>query len=146
MAIENDINLSQSDLDTVFNRHLELFEILREKLQGSQPIDPELTLGELITSYGGFQVAIIKCISLRFFINHKAELLKYDIISKLLDIETHSDLLQVKIKRFSEFVYDNINKGGQEVVIKLAYYLNDILESEGALLESYSDFLNKNQM
>lgn len=145
LALENDIKLSQSDMDTVFNRHLELFEILREKLEGSEPIDPELTLGELIISSGGFQVAVSKNISLRFFINHKAELLEYDIISKLLDIETQSELLQLKTRRFGDFVYENINKGGEEVIIKLAYFLNDILDSENTLLESYSEFLDKNQ-
>ncbi|MGB6268768.1 MAG: DUF6090 family protein [Olleya sp.] len=145
LAIENDIKLSLADLDTVFNRHLELFELLREKLEGSKPIDPELTLGELIISSGGFQVAVSKSISLRFFINHKAELLEYDIISKLLDIETQSELLQLKTRRLSDFVYENIDKGGEEVIIKLVYFLNDILDSESTLLESYSKFLDKNQ-
>jgi hypothetical protein len=145
LAIKNDIKLSQSDLDTVFNRHIELFEILREKLEGSEPIDPKLTLGELIASSGGFQVTVSKNISLRFFINHKAELLEYDIISKLLDIETQSVVLEEKARRLTNFFYENIDKGGEEVIFKLAYYLNDILDSENTLLESYSEFLDKNQ-
>lgn len=145
LAIENDIKLSQSDLDTVYNRHLKLFEILREKLEGSEPLDPELTLVELIASSGGFQVTTSKNISLRFFINQKAELLEYDIISKLLDIETQSELLQLKTRRLTDFFYENIDEGGEEVFMKLAYYLNDILDSEHTLLESYSEFLDKNQ-
>lgn len=145
LAIENDIKLSQSDLDTVYNRHLKLFEILREKLEGSEPLDPELTLVELIASSGGFQVTTSKNISLRFFINQKAELLEYDIISKLLDIETQSELLQLKTRRLTDFFYENIDDGGEEVFMKLAYYLNDILDSEHTLLESYSEFLDKNQ-
>lgn len=145
LAIENDIKLSQSDLDTIYNRHLKLFEILREKLEGSEPLDPELTLVELIASSGGFQVTTSKNISLRFFINQKAELLEYDIISKLLDIETQSELLQLKTRRLTDFFYENIDEGGEEVFMKLAYYLNDILDSEHTLLESYSEFLDKNQ-
>jgi len=145
LAIENDIKLSQSDLDTVYNRHLELFEILREKLEESEPLDPELTLVELISSSGGFQVTTSKNISLRFFINQKAELLEYDIISKLLDIETQSELLQLKTRRLTDFFYENIDEGGEEVFMKLAYYLSDILDSENTLLESYSEFLDKNQ-
>ncbi|MBZ9778024.1 hypothetical protein LB452_03725 [Psychroflexus sp. CAK8W] len=145
LAIENDIKLSQSDLDTVYNRHLKLFEILREKLEGSEPLDPELTFVELIASSGGFQVTTSKNISLRFFINQKAELLEYDIISKLLDIETQSELLQLKTRRLTDFFYENIDEGGEEVFMKLAYYLNDILDSEHTLLESYSEFLDKNQ-
>ncbi|WP_026948085.1 DUF6090 family protein [Algoriphagus marincola] len=145
LAIENDIKSSQPDLDTVFNRHLELFEILRKKLEGDEPIDPELTPRELISDFGGFQVAVNKSVSLRFFINHKAELLEYDIISKLLDIESQSELLQSKTRRLTDFVYEEMDKGGEEVLLKFAYYLNDILDSEKSLLDSYSDFLDKNQ-
>ncbi|MBY5951600.1 hypothetical protein KUV23_11480 [Algoriphagus marincola] len=145
LAIENDIKSSQPDLDTVFNRHLELFEILREKLEGDEPIGPELTLRELISDFGGFQVAVNKSVSLRFFINHKAELLEYDIISQLLDIESQSELLQSKTRRLTDFVYEEMDKGGEEVLLKFAYYLNDILDSEKSLLDSYLDFLDKNQ-
>lgn len=143
LAIENEIKDSQPDLDTVYNRHLELFEILRDKLEGSEPIDPELTLGELISSSGGFQVAFIKNVSLRFFINNKAELLEFDLISQLLEIETQSDLLKVKTARLTDYTYENIDKGGEEVILKFAYFLSNILDSEQTLLESYANFLKE---
>lgn len=145
LAIENDIQQSQPDLDTVFNRHLELFELLRDKLEGSEPIDPDLTLMELISNFGGFQVAMNKSVSLRFFVNNKAELLDYDIISKLLDLESISELLQLKTRRLGNFVYENMDKGGEAVLLKFAYYLSDVLDSEKALLEAYSEFLKQNQ-
>lgn len=143
LAIENEIKDSQPDLDTVYNRHLQLFEILRDKLEGSEPIDPELTLGELISSSGGFQVAFIKNVSLRFFINNKAELLEFDLISQLLEIETQSDLLKVKTARLTDYTYENIDKGGEEVILKFAYFLSNILDSEQTLLESYANFLKE---
>jgi hypothetical protein len=145
LAIENDIKLSQSELDTVFNRHLELFEIIRPMVEGSEPIDPELTLYKLLADFGGFQVAFNKNISLRFFINNKAELLDYNTISQLLDIESESDILQEKIRRLSDFMNENMNKGGEEVFFKFIVYLNNILDSEHSLLESYSEFLDQNQ-
>lgn len=145
LAIENDIKLSQADLDTVFNRHLELFETLRDMLESTEPIDTDLTIGTLISSSGGFQVTVSKNISLRFFINQKAELLEYDIISKLLDIETQSQLLEQKTTKLMDFMFENVDQGGEEVFIKFAYLLNDILDSENTLLESYREFLDNNQ-
>jgi len=142
LAIENDIKFSQSDLDTVFNRHLELFEKLRPLVEGSEPIDPELTIYRLLTDFGGFQVAVTKNVSLRFFINNRAELLDYNIISQLLDIESKSTLLQEKIRRLSDFINENMDKGGEENFSKFVVYLNNILDSEQSLLESYSEFLN----
>jgi hypothetical protein len=145
LAIENDIKLSQSDLDTVFNRHLELFETIQPMVEGSEPIDPELTILKLLMDFGGFQSATIKNISLRFFINNKAELLEYNTISQLLDIEYQADLLQEKINRLVNFMYGNLDKGGEEVFLRFAVYLNDILDSEQSLLESYSEFLEQYQ-
>ena len=75
-AIENEIVTSQVEIDTVLSRHVALLE----KLESS---DIRMTLGEFISSSGGFQAALIKNISLRFFISNKAELLEYEIIAQL---------------------------------------------------------------
>jgi hypothetical protein len=61
LAIENEIKLSQAEVDTVLNRHLKLYEILQ-----NESAENKQTLGELVSSSGGFQVASIKNVSLRF--------------------------------------------------------------------------------
>ena len=55
LAIENEIELSKSDLDTVFNKHLNLMEAIQSEIGQN-----EKTLGDLIGSLGGVQVATIK--------------------------------------------------------------------------------------
>lgn len=141
MAIESEITSSQIDVDTVLSRHILLYEKLENGFS-----DNEQTLGEFISSSGGFQVATIKNISLRFFISNKAELLKFEIISKLLDIELKTTVLSDKIDRLADFVFDHINENDQEVQIKFTYLLSDVIDSEQSLLESYSEFLEDNQM
>lgn len=126
---------------TVLSRHILLYEKLENGFS-----DNEQTLGEFISSSGGFQVATIKNISLRFFISNKAELLKFEIISKLLDIELKTTVLSDKIDRLADFVFDHINENDQEVQIKFTYLLSDVIDSEQSLLESYSEFLEDNQM
>lgn len=140
LAIENEIKISQSDVDTVLNKHLALFEKLEEGA-----FNEEQTLGEFIASSGGFQVASVKNVSLRFFISNKAELLEFEMISQLLDIEFMSDLLKTKVSRLSDFAYDNINDRSQEVKIKFAYLLSDTIDGEQTLLAAYRDFLDQNQ-
>lgn len=140
LAIENEIEVSRTEIDTVLNRHLKLYEILESGIGNDGQ-----TLVELISSSGGFQVASIKNVSLRFFISNKAELLEFQLISQLLDIELKTDALADKIKLLTEFTYDNINEGNDEVKVKFAYLLGNVIDGEQTLLESYSSFLQDNK-
>lgn len=83
--------------------------------------------------------------SLRFFISNKAELIEFQLISQLLDIELKSEILSDKIKLLSGFTYDNVNSGTYEVKLKFSYFLVDVIESEQALSESYASFLEENK-
>ena len=114
-AIENEILTSQTELDTVLIRHIKLYGILENEIGKN-----EQTLGELISSSGGFQVASIQNVSLRFFISNKAELLEFQLISQLLDIELKSEMLSDKLKLLTDFAYANVNDGNKEVKIKFA--------------------------
>ena len=140
IAIENEIKSSQAEVDTVLNRHLRLLEILENEMDNS-----EQSLGDLVSSSGGFQVASIKNVSLRFFISNKAELLEFQVISQLLDIEAQTELLSDKIERLGDFSYNRINDTTQETKLNFAYLVANVLDSEQSLLESYSRFLEENE-
>ena len=139
-AIQKEIVTSQSDLDTVVSRHIGLLEKLEADFNANQ-----MNLGELVSNSGGFQVAFVKNISLRFFISNKAELLEYDMIAQLLEIEQTTKILSDQVDRLASFVYDHINENDEEVVLKFAFLLSDVIDSEQSLLESYSEFLEQNQ-
>lgn len=140
LAIENEIELSQIEIDTVLSRHIKLYEILENDLGNNKQ-----TLGELISSSGGFQIASTKNVSLRFFISNKAELLEFQLISQLLDIELMTEMLADKIKLMGDFAYDNVNLGNDEVKIKFTYLLANVIDGEQTLLEAYSTFLEDNK-
>lgn len=139
IAIENEIEISQIELDTVLKRHIRLYEILESEIG-----ENDRSLGELVSGSGGFQVASIKNVSLRFFVSNKAELLEFELISQLLEIESMTGMLSDKIKLMSDFAYDHVNEGNDEVKIKFAYLLANIIDGEQTLLKSYSSFLENN--
>lgn len=141
LAIENEIELSQAEIDTVLNRHLELYELLEHEIDNE-----DQTLGEFIMSSGGFQVASTKNVSLRFFISNKAELLDFQLISQLLDIELMTDMLLDKVKLLRDFTYDHINEGNKDTKIKFAYLLANVIDGEQTLMELYSSFLEENEL
>ncbi|MEQ8237916.1 MAG: hypothetical protein RIA69_01820 [Cyclobacteriaceae bacterium] len=139
-AIENEITLSQSQVDTVLNRHLEMIDNLEDVIG-----DNEQKLGEMIGSLGGFQQASVKNVSLRFFISNKAELVEFQLIAQLLEIEAHTDVLSDKIKRLAGFAIENINDKDEETKMTFTYLLLDVIDSEQALLQAYSYFLEENE-
>lgn len=140
-AIENEVTTSQGDLEMVLARHVALYEKLESEFG-----ENEQTLGEFISRSGGFQVAGIQNISLRFFISNKAELLQFEIISQLLNIELNTNILSDKLDRLANFVYDHVNENNEEVMVKFTYLLTDVIDSEQTLISSYSEFLEVNQM
>lgn len=139
-AIGNEIKLSQAEIDTVLNRHIRLFEILEEEIGENNQ-----SLGELVASSGGFQVASIKNVSLRFFISNKAELLEFQLISQLLDIEALTDMLHDKTKRLADFAYENINDESDDAKIRFAYLLANVIDGEQTLLSSYTTLLEEHE-
>jgi hypothetical protein len=140
MAIEKEIELSQIEVDTALNRHIKLYEILENKFGNN-----EETIGELVSNSGGFQVASIKNVSLRFFVSNKAELLDFQLISQLLEIELAADMLSEKTKRLTDFTYNNVNEENDDVKIKFAYLLANVMDGEQTLLESYSSFIDEHK-
>lgn len=140
LAIESEIRLSQTDLDTVLKRHLSIAEYLE-----NNESKKEQTLGEMIYSLGGFQVASIKNISLRFFVANKAELLDFEVISQLLEIEFQTDILSDKLERLTDFVYEHVNESSVDTKLKFAIFLSDVIDSEQTLLASYADLLDESE-
>lgn len=139
-AIQNEIITSQSDIDTVLSRHIGLLEKLETDFTENQ-----MTLGEFVSNSGGFQITFVKNISLRFFVSNKAELLEYDMIAQLLEIEQITKILSGKYDRLANSAWEDINENDSDVMLKFAYLLSDVIDSEQSLLESYSEFLKQNQ-
>lgn len=140
LAIEKEIKLSQTEVDTVLKRHLSVVEKMIE-----YDDTEEQTLAELIGSLGGIQFPSIKNVSLRFFISNKAELVDFELISGLLEIETLSNMLSDKMKRMADSAYAQANDKETESKITFTYLLADVIDGEKALLESYANFLDNNK-
>lgn len=136
IAVEKEIKLSQIEVDSVLQKHNRLIESLENALDNN-----DQALGELIGTLGGVQFPTIKNISLRFFISNKADLVDFELISKLLEIEDQTNVLSDKMKRLADFAYQHINDQDRETKISFAYLLSDVIDSEETLMESYNNFV-----
>ena len=139
-AIKSEIELSRQATDSALAGHYALAEGMEELIDNE-----EQTLGEMVSSLGGVQFPQIKNVSLRFFVANKAELIDFQIIAQLLDIEEQSVILKAKLDRLADFAYEHINESNLETKISFAYMLSDVIDSEESILEAYEEFASGNQ-
>lgn len=140
LAIEHEIHDNKSGLDSVLERHLRIYEYMElDSVKEGQ------TISEMLYDLGGFQVAFIKNISLRFFVANKAELLDFQLISQLSEIEQSTDILSRKIDRLANFAYEHLSDSSEEARLRFSIMLMDVIDSERNLSESYADFLKSNE-
>lgn len=139
-AIEQEVRSSKMDVDSVLETHVRLMDSLEHNLDNNQE-----TLVEMITRFGGIKVPLIQNVGLRFYISNKAELVDFELISLLLEIEFISNLLDQKMNKFYDFAYQHLNDTDEEVKISFAYMLSDAMETERSLLKKYTQFLDSQE-
>lgn len=141
LAIENEINLNKMILDLVLNCYIEIYDFFE-----CDSMDKKYFFGEIFYSFGGFQVVMVKNVSLWFFVVNKVELFDFEFIVYLLEIEQIIDILLVKIDRLVDFVYEYVNDSGVEIRICFIYLFMDIIDSESNFLKVYVDFMEENEV
>lgn len=137
-AIEEEIKLNKTDMHRIVQRHKETIDSVAMHLNNDK-----ISLRQIIENSRGFQIAELKNIGLRFFISNKAELIDYEIISSLSEIEFLSEAVKMKTERLLNYLYDNMENTNESAKNKFVIYLADVVESENGLLDLYDDFLNK---
>jgi hypothetical protein len=140
LAIEREIHDNKSGLDSVLERHIRIYEYME-----LDSVEEGQTISEMLYGLGGFQVAFIKNISLRFFVANKAELLDFQLISQLSEIEQSTDILSRKIDRLANFAYEHLSDSSEEARLRFSIMLMDVIDSESNLSEAYADFLESNE-
>ncbi len=137
-AIEEEIKLNKTDMHRIVQRHKETIDSVAMHLNNDK-----ISLRQIIENSRGFQIAELKNIGLRFFISNKAELIDYEIISSLSEIDFLSEAVKMKTERLLNYLYDNMENTNESAKNKFVIYLADVVESENGLLDLYDDFLNK---
>lgn len=140
LAIEHEIHDNKTGLDSVLERHIRIYEYME-----LDSVEEGQTISEMLYDLGGFQVAFIKNISLRFFVANKAELLDFQLISQLSEIEQSTDMLSGKIDRLANFAYEHLSDSSEEAKLRFSIMLMDVIDSESNLSEAYADFLESNE-
>ena len=142
-AVKNDIELSQTSTEETMAKHLEVIDSIAFDIKNNKETQSLRTILEKI---GGVQYPAIKNVSLEYLSSNKAELVDYEFISIISDIETNTTFLEKKFDKLLDFVYEKMEEKDNDNKTMFAIHLTNVIDSEATLLELYDAFLNMQQI
>ncbi|MFK7806944.1 MAG: hypothetical protein AB8F74_03995 [Saprospiraceae bacterium] len=137
-AINKEIAFSKEEINNTLKKHGKLISLLYKEIDNE-----DLSIKDMITESGGLQIPEIQNISLKYFVAGNPELIDYEMISGLSKIEFVTKGLNFKTDKLIAFLYKNMDSHSLSEKSILAEYLSEVMDSEGDLLDTYEDFLEK---
>lgn len=137
-AIGKEIKSSKRDVEKTLDKHI----LVADSIMASTNYETK-SIRQTFIRLGGLQIPEIKNIGLRFFIANNADLVEYEIISDLSEIEFSSKGFELKMNKLLDLSYELMDSKNKEDKIKIAQILSEVIENEEYLLELYNDFLSK---
>ena len=95
--------------------------------------DNQISILNITIKSQGIYIPAIKINSLKALSNSKIELMEYDKISALANLEEQKDILKMKTERLADFIYSNTTETKQEKKEFMKMLLLDIINTEKAL-------------
>lgn len=92
--------------------------------------DNKMSLLNTTIKAGGFKFPLIKMNSWKAISNSRIELLDYNKISDLANIEEQKDILKVKLDNLSSFLFPNVYETGKEKKQIIKIMMLDIISTE----------------
>jgi len=101
----------------------------------------EISLTEIFAKTKGLQVPTVRNTSWKSFLNSKMELVDFDVISKLTDIEESKVVMGKKLDLMMGSLFNDFESTESKVKRRIIMHLLNVLDSEEELLKSYKEYL-----
>ena len=93
----------------------------------------KMSLFNTIIKTNGLNFPLIKLNSWKAISNSRIELLDYDKISDMANIEEQKDILKMKIDKLTELIYPNMFETGKDKKLIMKIMMLDIIQTEQSL-------------
>ena len=104
--------------------------------------DNKISLLEITMKSNGFYLPTIKINSLKALSNSKIELMEYDKISALANIEEQKENLKTKSERLADFLYSNLKETERDKKEYMKLLISDIINTEKPLQKGIESIIN----
>lgn len=137
-SIENELEESITDIKQVIPKQLASVDTIKVYMNNEK-----VTLYEIIMRANGIQMPTIKTNSWNAIANSKIELIEYEKLSALSDIEEGKENLNQRIEKQMEYIFQNFEKTDKNKKIIVQMMILDIVGAEKELQSKIEEFIKK---
>jgi hypothetical protein len=137
-AIEQEMSGNLQDLNAVLPRQQAFLDTLERYLD-----NPKITISEVLSKTRGLQAATIRTTSWYALRNSKIELIDFQTLAYLTEIDETKQLLKLKLDKLMDFLIRNSESASPAMKKLLLMQVQNIMDSERVLLEIHESYLNK---
>lgn len=134
-AIDQEIDGNLDDVSTVMTKQVALLDTIAYYEENDT-----VAIAEILMRGNGLQSATIKSAAWRSLNSSRLELVDYEVIAILTEIEEHKETLNVKLNACLTFLFNNLHATSKEDKQTLAYHIYNLLDSGEALKKSHKGF------
>lgn len=134
-AINNEVESNHDGLKTVVERHNSILDTINKYSTDTS------TISEIIYKAGGLPNASLRHSGLELYKKNQINLIDFELMSALIDIQSSSETIDLKINKLMDFLYPNLFSNSKENKQLMALHLGNLLESDIELLNYYKDFI-----
>jgi len=137
-SIENELEDSSIEIKKVIPKQQASVDTIEVYLNNEK-----VTLYEIMMRANGIQMPIIKTNSWNAIANSKIELIKYEKLSALSDIEEGKENLTQRIEKQMEYIFQNFEKTDKNKKIIVKMMILDIIGAEKELQSKIEELIKK---
>ena len=137
-SIENELEESNRDIKRVIPKQLASVDTIDVYLNNEK-----VTLYEIMMRANGIQMPTIKTNSWNAIANSKIELIEYEKLSALSDIEEGKENLAQRIEKQMEYIFQNFEKSDKNKKIIVKMMILDIVGAEKELQSKIEELIKK---
>ncbi len=137
-AIEKELEDSVADIKDVIPAQMASIDTVDVYLN-----DDKLPMLDLLNKVNGLHFPTIKTNAWNSISNSKIELISYEKLSALADIEDRKENLQLRFERQLDILFPNLENAGSGKKILFKMTLGDIINAEQELIAAIEEILEK---
>jgi len=134
-AIVEELKENKLELEEKIPEHYALLDTIYAYIDSDS-----VPIGEIVQKVQGVRIVNVKNNSWRAFLNFKIELIEYDYISTLSNIDGGQRHMEKQTDQLIDFIYSNLDDDTEIKKMIFSTLINDILHHEEVLLEDHEAF------
>lgn len=136
-TVTNEVEANYSIIKNTIENQIALIDTIKKHSAD------HITLSDLIIEKGGgLQAASLNSIGLEFYKNNQINSVDFEMMSSLIRMQSTLKIIDTKMEKLLDYVYPNVFVDSEESKKLVILYLNNVLNSEIQLRDTYESFIN----